>query len=119
MKTVIIKIPSKDVFFRRYTEVMSGIMDVRGKEREILMWLLYYYDEMKNDQQRDEKIFSSNIRKMICKNAGISMASLNNCICSLRYRGIVSGTGHDSRINTKYIVSYSDSYDILFKLIKS
>jgi len=110
MKRIIIRITGVENFFRRYVEVFQGILHLRGREAEIFMWLLYH-----NNSKRGCFI-SHEIRRDISTRCNMSISSLNNCICSLRYRGIVVGDGQSSMLNQKHSVSYKVPFTINFEI---
>ena len=110
-KKIIIHVNNRDIFFRRYTEILNSVLGLRQRELDVLMMLIDYYDLHWCDMV-DRIVFSSDIKKEICNRLGISDSILNNCLSSLRSSGIIVGRS----ILRKYLIRYNDSVNINFQI---
>lgn len=111
MKRILIKVGSREIFFRRYVEIMNGIWKLRDRELDVLMMLIYYYDLHWCDRI-DQVVFSPEIKGDICKRLGISVNVMNNCISYLRRMGIIIGRS----VLRKYLIRFNSVVNINFTL---
>ena len=111
MKSIQIYVNNRDIFFRRYVEILNSVLGLRQRELDVLMMLIDYYDLHWCDMV-DRIVFSSDIKKEICNRLGISDSILNNCLSSLRSSGIIVGRS----VLRKYLIRYNDSVNINFQI---
>ena len=110
-KNIVIHVSDRNIFFRRYAEILNSVLGLRQRELDVLMMLIDYYDLHWCDMV-DRIVFSSDIKKEICNKLGISDSILNNCLSSLRSSGIIVGRS----ISRKYLIRYVDSININFAI---
>lgn len=112
----------KEKFYRQVLSLlssMSPVKDLRPKELEVLSRILYYNNEYKHldEDARMVLIFSTQMRRTIREELGLSEDSFNNNVSRLRKLGILSS---DSRLHTFFSsILFSREYEITFKLISN
>lgn len=85
-------------YFRQCLEilkVMPPLDDLSNRELDVLGGFLYYnykYRDIKEDEVRYKIVFDYDIKIAICDEVGISEATMNNLLTSLRRKNILKGT---------------------------
>lgn len=99
-------------FFVKYLLVLNEIFKLSRGVLEVFAQLLYFNDKYKDadKEDRDAMVFSTATRKRICKNLGMTAASLDNHLLSLRKRGLIK----KSSIVHEYEIFYDTHKDLGF-----
>lgn len=107
-----------DIFFRQFIGLLSNFPPLRGlrpRELDVLAEICKQYYKHKDsvdEQFLQLVIFSTENRKVICKNVGISEDVLNNNLSILRKKKILT---KDNSLLKVLRVNPSEKYDLLFK----
>lgn len=91
MEKVITIKTDKSKFFRQYLEILNNIINIRPKELDVLAQFLLKNDELKSipEEHRGKVLFDYDTKLQISETLKISSAYLDNCICTLRKKGII------------------------------
>lgn len=75
-------------------------------EIKVLGQLLYwFYQEDGNFEERNLKLFDYNTKVIIANDLKLSLASLENCLMSLRMKKLVVGLRKTRQLNPSYLLS--------------
>tara|TARA_Y100000593_G_C4290326_1_gene327903 strand:+ start:1167 stop:1523 length:357 start_codon:yes stop_codon:yes gene_type:complete len=110
-----IKCKSKE-YFGIYLQLLNPVLKLKDREIEVLasFMLLLYNNRSMNTNKATELIFSTKVRKIIRESIGMSEASFNNHITSLRKKKLITG----KNINPILLKGFpiNNSSNITFKL---
>lgn len=78
-------------FFKEYLRLINPLVGLRGKELDVMAELLYYNYEFRDipEEHRWKLIFDYDTKTDIRSSLGLSDASMNNNLSSLRKRGLI------------------------------
>ena len=91
MEKVVPVTTNKERFFRQYVELLNPILNLRGKELDVLAKLLYCNNEKQYIKAQDRwiNIFSYENKVDMRSDLGLSDASFANNLSSLRKKGVI------------------------------
>ena len=78
-------------FLSGYLTILNPVLKLKDKEVEVLAAFLMVWYPNKDKENIETLLFSTKVRKMVRKSVGISEASFNNHITSLRKKKIITG----------------------------
>jgi len=117
MEKKIIPLPPIGVskFFRQYLELLNPIIQLRGKELDVLAELLYYNHTLKAipEEHRWKLIFDYDTKLKIRNKLKLSEASMNNNLSALRKKNIIQ----ENRIGKAYLIEPGKSFLLGFNFV--
>lgn len=78
-------------FLTSYLKVLNPVLKLKDMEITVLAAFLMVWYPNKANQKITELLFSTKIRRMVRESVGISEASFNNHITSLRKKSVIKG----------------------------
>jgi DNA-binding MarR family transcriptional regulator len=99
-------------FYRQYLELINPLLKLRGKELDVLAQLLYHNNELRNisDEHRWKIIFDYDTKVKIRTELGLSDASMNNNLSSLRKKGVIV----DNKVVKNFLIYPGEQCKISF-----
>lgn len=103
---------SREDFFNKYLLVVNSILNLNPQAIRVFAQLLYWNDKYENipNPERSRLVFGADTRKAIMSNLGITKASLECQLSSLRKSGFII----KNTINPVYEIKYSTHQDLGF-----
>lgn len=99
-------------FFRQYLELINPLVNLRGKELDVLSELLYHNHKMQKvpEEYRWKVLFNYDTKTNIREKLNLSVASMNNNMSSLRSKGIII----NGKIKKDFLIHPKGQCDIIF-----
>lgn len=109
---------NKDNFYKTYYSALNGILNLTGKQIDVLSEFSNIRDELPDtftEDQKDEYTFSSSTRGIICEKLSITIYNLNNIIKELKNKGfIINKSKKEYKINP-FLFRKRENTEIVFK----
>jgi 2'-5' RNA ligase len=98
---------------KAYLQVLNPILKLKDKEIEVLSSFLSVWQSNRNNQEVNNKLFSTPVRKLVRKQIGMSEASFNNHITMLRKKQMII----DKKINPNILSAIKkDGIEVTYRL---
>lgn len=111
---------SRDNFYKKYYQTLNGILNLSKNELNILAEFSTIRLQFPKDMdatQKDQLMFSSEYRKIVASNLGMSIFNLNNYIKGLKDRGILLKKGvKNISINPGIFIDLTDKENVSVEL---
>lgn len=110
---------SRENFYKTYYSALNGILNLTGKQIEVLAEFSNIRDELSDaftEEQKDTYTFSSSSRGIICEKLGITIYNLNNIIKDLKNKGFIITTEKSYKINP-FLFKNKEDIEVTFKFL--
>lgn len=104
---------TEKVFFRQYVEILDPLIQLRGKELDVLAELLFQNNKLKDIdlKNRWKLILDYDNKKEMATVLNMSVASFGNNLSYLRKKGIII----DNKVVSNLLVYPGKEFDLVFK----
>jgi len=99
-------------FYRQYLEILNPIINLRGKELDVLAELLFHNNRLKDipEDLRWKLIFEADTKTSIRDKLNLSEASLNNNLTGLRKKRIIV----ERKVIKNFLVRLDENFSLKF-----
>ena len=99
------KVVSKDKIFNEYVKILNGLLQLSGKECQVLSLLL----QINYNKTEIEDVLNKDIRKFIMKELNLKKSNLSRYLSSLKDKGVVMKDENGYYINNMFIPDITDN----------
>ncbi len=98
------KVISKDKLYSEYVKILNGLLQLTGKEAEVLSLLLALENNRSNDE---EDILSTENRRYIMSEMNLKKSNLSKYLSKLKFKGVLREDNNGYYINSLFIPDVS------------